>query len=93
MSALRGQSDYPELVAQVVRLFVPTVLKHQLRPRRHPLLAVPVTRTVAHANSPLVRALTMINALLASAPECDLFAARWKDLCRECVRFCEKMDS
>ncbi|KAF9412849.1 hypothetical protein HW555_008753 [Spodoptera exigua] len=71
-SALRGQSDCPELVAQVVRLFVPTVLKHQLRPRRHPLLAVPVTRTVAHANSPLVRALTMINALLVSAPETDL---------------------
>ncbi|KAF9823430.1 hypothetical protein SFRURICE_006643 [Spodoptera frugiperda] len=78
-STLRGQSDCPELVAQVVRLFVPAVLKHQLRPRKHPLLAVPAARTVAHANSPLVRALTMINALLTSAPECDLFAARWKD--------------
>uniref|UniRef100_A0A2H1WK58 SFRICE_035084 n=1 Tax=Spodoptera frugiperda TaxID=7108 RepID=A0A2H1WK58_SPOFR len=51
-----------------------------LRPRKHPLLAVPAARTVAHANSPLVRALTVINALLKSAPECDLFAARWKDL-------------
>ncbi|KAF9813779.1 hypothetical protein SFRURICE_007934 [Spodoptera frugiperda] len=91
-STLRGQSDCPELVAQVVRLFVPAVLKHQLRPRKHPLLAVPAARTVAHANSPLVRALTMINALLTSAPECDLFAARWKDVCRECLRFCEKMD-
>ncbi|KAF9422785.1 hypothetical protein HW555_001569 [Spodoptera exigua] len=60
MITLRGQSDCPELAAQVVQLFVPTVLKHQLRPRRHPLLAVPVTRTVAHANSPLVRALIMI---------------------------------
>uniref|UniRef100_A0A2H1V736 SFRICE_037137 n=1 Tax=Spodoptera frugiperda TaxID=7108 RepID=A0A2H1V736_SPOFR len=60
---------------------VPTssLLKHQLRPRKHPLLAVPAARTVAHANSPLVRALTMINALLPSAPEFDLFAARWKD--------------
>lgn len=84
-STLRGQSDCPELVAQVVRLFVPAVLKHQLRPRKHPLLAVPAARTVAHANSPLVRALTMINALLTSAPECDLFAARWKDVCRECL--------
>ncbi|KAF9798166.1 hypothetical protein SFRURICE_019731 [Spodoptera frugiperda] len=82
LSTLRGQSDCPELVAQVVRLFVPAVLKHQLRPRKHPLLAVPAARTVAHANSPLVRALTMINALLTSAPECDLYAARWKDVFR-----------
>ncbi|KAF9413141.1 hypothetical protein HW555_008583 [Spodoptera exigua] len=39
--ALRGQSDCPELVAQVVRLFVPTVLKHQFRPRRHPFTSCP----------------------------------------------------
>ncbi|KAF9424532.1 hypothetical protein HW555_000343 [Spodoptera exigua] len=28
MNTLRGQSDCPELVAQLVRLFVPTVLNH-----------------------------------------------------------------
>ncbi|KAF9817873.1 hypothetical protein SFRURICE_003279, partial [Spodoptera frugiperda] len=70
-----------EKITYLLYTTVPTssLLKHQLRPRKHPLLAVPAARTVAHANSPLVRALTMINALLPSAPEFDLFAARWKD--------------
>ncbi|KAF9416211.1 hypothetical protein HW555_006370 [Spodoptera exigua] len=49
-------------------------------------------RTMAHANSPLVRVLTMLNSLLMSAPECDLFAMRWIDLCRECLRCYERMD-
>ncbi|XP_022827048.1 uncharacterized protein LOC111356795 [Spodoptera litura] len=89
---LRGESDCPEIVGQVVRLSVPRLLTHQLRPRQHPLLAVPEARTVAHANSPLVRVLTMLNSLLMSAPECDLFAMRWIDVCRECLRFCERMD-
>ncbi|KAF9421708.1 hypothetical protein HW555_002389 [Spodoptera exigua] len=64
----------------------------QLRPRQHALLAVPEARTVAHANSPLVRVLTMLNSLLMSAPDCDLFAMRWIDLCRECLRYCQRMD-
>ncbi|KAF9794702.1 hypothetical protein SFRURICE_019580 [Spodoptera frugiperda] len=89
---LRGESDCPEIVSRVVRLSVPRLLTHQLRPRQHPLLAVPEARTVAHANSPLVRVLTMLNSLLTSAPECDLFALRWIDVCRECLRFCERMD-
>ncbi|KAF9422595.1 hypothetical protein HW555_001799 [Spodoptera exigua] len=89
---LRGESDCPEIVGQVVRLSVPRLLTHQLRPRQHALLAVPEARTVAQANSPLVRALTMLNSLLMSVPDCDLFAMRWIDLCRECLRYCERMD-
>ncbi|KAF9412552.1 hypothetical protein HW555_008968 [Spodoptera exigua] len=73
---LRGKSDCPEIVGQVVRLSVPRLLTHQLRPLQHPLLAVPEARTVADANSPLVLALTLPNSLLMSAPECDLFATR-----------------
>ncbi|KAF9411844.1 hypothetical protein HW555_009449, partial [Spodoptera exigua] len=47
---------------------------------------------VRHANYPLVRVLTMLNSLLMSAPDCDLFAMRWIDLCRECLRYCKRMD-
>ncbi|XP_050551673.1 uncharacterized protein LOC126911004 [Spodoptera frugiperda] len=89
--ALRGNSDCPEIVARVVRLFVPDVPRYQLRPRNHCLLAVPSARTVSHAHSPLVRALTLLNDLLASSPECDIFASNWKTVCKQCMQLCESI--
>ncbi|KAI8433081.1 hypothetical protein MSG28_013939 [Choristoneura fumiferana] len=79
---LRGESDCPELVGRVVRLFVPEVPRIGLRPRSRPLLAVPAarTRTVSRRSSPLPRALTLLNALLTAAPECDLLACPWSTL-------------
>lgn len=89
---LRGESDCLELVGGVVRLFVPDVPRIALRPRLRPLLAVPAARTVSRKNSPLPRALRLLNALLTSAPDCDLFASLWSIVCRECLTFCELMD-
>jgi hypothetical protein len=90
---LRGESDCPELVCRLVRLFVPDVPKIALRPRRRVLLAVPAARTVSRRSSPLPRALSLLNALLASAPECDLFAWRWASVRKECLKFAEVMDA
>lgn len=92
-NALRGDSDSVELVMQLVRLHVPPVTKFGFRPRHRHLLAVPCSRTVARKQSPLIRALHYVNALLASAPECDVLAGRWKSVCVACIRFCEVMDS
>lgn len=91
--ALRGESDCPEVVSGLVRLFVPDVPRMALRPRQRDLLAVPPARTVSRRNSPLPRALSLLNALLASTPECDLFAWRWAAVYSECLRFCEAMDA
>ncbi|XP_047988924.1 uncharacterized protein LOC125228403 [Leguminivora glycinivorella] len=91
--ALRGESDCPELVERLVRLFVSDVPRIALRPRRRDLLAVPPARTVSYRNSPLPRALSQLNALLTSTPECDLFAWRWAAICSECLRLCEAMDA
>lgn len=90
--ALRGDLDCPEIVERLVRLFVPDIPRIALRPRRRDLLAVPSARTVSCRNSPLLRALAQLNALLASTPECDLFAWRWAAVRCECLRFCEAMD-
>lgn len=89
---LRVESDCPELVSRLVRLFVPDVPKLALRPRRR-VLAVPAAQTVSRRNSPLPRALSLLNALLASAPECDLIALRWASVRNKCLRFCEVMDA
>lgn len=89
---LRGDSECPELVEQLVKLVVPDVPRIALRPRLRPLLAVPAARTVSHRNSPILRALALLNSLLVSAPQCDLLAWRWAAVCQECLRFCEKMD-
>lgn len=91
-SILRGESDCAELVAQVVRLYIPMLTKICYRPRERCLLAVPTSRTVARRSSPLVRPLQLLNGLLASAPECDLFASRWNVVRDECLKFCEKID-
>ncbi|XP_073946571.1 uncharacterized protein [Choristoneura fumiferana] len=50
---LRGESDCPELVARLVRLFVPNIPRIELRPRARALLAVPAARTAARRGSPL----------------------------------------
>ncbi|KAI8434804.1 hypothetical protein MSG28_003315 [Choristoneura fumiferana] len=88
---LRGESDCPELVAQLVRLYAPDIPKIRLRPRRRDLLAVPAARTVSRRNSPLLRVLTQLNALLASTPECDLLAWRWTAVRAECLRRQDQM--
>jgi hypothetical protein len=90
---IRGESDCPELVSRLVRLYAPDIPRITLRARRRDLLAVPAARTVSRRNSPLLRALSQLNTLLASAPECDLLAWRWVDVCYECLRFCEEMDT
>lgn len=90
---LRGESDCAELVAQLLRLFVPTPTRVNFRPRDRGLLVGPSSRTVSHRKSPLVRPLPLLNALLASAPECDLFAGRWSEVRDELLRFCETMDA
>lgn len=89
---IRGRIDCPELVSRVLRLHVPTVPKNHLRQRARRLMAIPASRTVSHGSSPLVRALEWLNVLLASAPECDLFASGWMTIRRECLRYCEVMD-
>lgn len=89
---LRGESGCTELAAQLVRLYVPSLAKILFRPRGRVLLAVPTSRTVSRRNSPLVRALHLLNGLLASAPECDVFASRWGVLRDEYLRFSERMD-
>lgn len=89
---LRGETDCPELVGRTVRLAIPFVPKNLLRPRSHKLLAVPITRTVAHKNSPAVRALRLLNSLLSWAPDCDMFASRWTAVYQMCLRYCEVMD-
>lgn len=91
-SVLRGNSDCPELVAGLVSLFVPPIPKYTFRPRRHDLLAVPSARTVSHRNSPLIRALRYLNALLAAAPDCDVFADGWLSVRIECLKYCERME-
>lgn len=82
----RNTIDAPDLSDRLLRLYVPNSF---LRGRRHRLLAVPSSRTVARANSPLPRTLTVINKLLAAYPDCDIFADEWKDLKLLCLRFCE----
>lgn len=89
---LRGDSDCVELTTQVVRLFVPTPSRFEFRPRNRCLLSVPGSRTVSRRNAPFVRALRSLNSLLASAPECDVFASRWMSVRDECLRFSEMMD-
>lgn len=91
---LRGDSDCPQLVSQLVRLLVPSVsqFNFNFRPRIRDLLAVPKARTVAHRKSPLLRALQYLNVLLKSTPDCDVFASSWKMICDECKRLCEAMD-
>lgn len=91
---LRGDSDCLDLVMQLVRLFVPPLSQSRFnfRPRTRPLLAVPEARTVSHRHSPLLRALQYLNALLAAAPDCDIFASSWSIVSEECMRLCETMD-
>lgn len=90
---LRGESDCTELVARLVRLFVPNVPRIELRPRARVLLAVPAARTAARRGSPLPRALAMLNAFLVSAPDLDLLAGRLSAVGSECLRFCEEMNN
>lgn len=89
---LRGEADCLELVAQTVKLAVPDVPRITRRARRRDLLAVPAARTVSHRNSPIHSALTILNKLLASAPECDIFAWGRTAVYGECLRYCERMD-
>lgn len=89
---LRGESDVMQLVHNALRLSVPDVPRVALRPRARALLAVPAARTRSRRSAPLPRALALLNTLLASAPECDLFAWRWVAVCRECLNFSEMMD-
>ncbi|KAI8437459.1 hypothetical protein MSG28_011782 [Choristoneura fumiferana] len=67
--------------------------KELLPGARLALIAVPAARTVSRRNAPIPRALTLLNALLGSVPECDLFEWKWVAVCRECLRFCEAMDN
>lgn len=84
---LRGESDCPQLTNQVCRLFVPD---KYLRTRKHVLLSVPASHTVARSMSPLVRARSSLNTLLSSVPECDLFADRLMTVSEKCLAFCER---
>lgn len=86
---LRGESDCLELVSRLCKLFVPD---NYLRSRRHKLLAVPMTRTVARKQSPLLRGLAELNAFLASVrgSECDVFVDRFARLTNEYLLFSER---
>lgn len=90
---LRGDSDCPILVSQLVRLFVPPVPKYAFRERKHPLLAVPAARTVSRRKSPLVRALRMVNEFLDVAPDADVLGSGWVFVRDECLKFCVRMDA
>ena len=58
--------------------------------RRHNLFALPLSRSVARAESPVYRTLRMLNALLNADPECNVFADEWKKIMRACLVFCER---
>lgn len=84
---IRGEYDCPALTQAACRLNAPG---QYLRARRHDLLSVPVVRTVARKHSPIIRALTSLNAMVTSAPDCDLFADGLVTVADECLRYCER---
>ncbi|KAJ8704700.1 hypothetical protein PYW07_011888 [Mythimna separata] len=84
---LRGIIDDPDLHNEILKLFVPD---NYCRGRKHRLLAVPPSRTIAHSKSPIPRTLAAINALLNSNAGIDMFADEWKTIMVECLNFCEK---
>lgn len=83
---LRGIIDAPDLHNILARFHLPN---NYLRSRSHRLFAVPFSRTVSRANSPLPRTLTAINRLLLENSDCDIFANEWKEIMLVCLRFCE----
>lgn len=83
---IRGIIDAPGLFNELARFFVPN---NYLRGRRHKLLAVPSSRTVAHACSPIPRTLSSLNKLLETYPNFDLFFDRWKEVLTVCLSFSE----
>lgn len=84
----RGMIDAPDLHDELARFFVPN---NYLRCRRHDLLAVPSSRTVAHANSPIPRTLSTLVSLLRAYPNFDLFADDWREVLGVCLRFSENL--
>lgn len=83
---LRGETECPHMVGEVCCLFAPN---KYLRARSHRLLAVGAARSVARQQSPLIRATTMVNAIIDSAPQVDVFADGWPKLKKACLKFCE----
>ncbi|KAF9408652.1 hypothetical protein HW555_011742 [Spodoptera exigua] len=83
---LRGLIDDPKLHNEICNVFVPD---NYSRGRRHRLLAVPTSRTIAHSKSPIPRTLAAINALLNSNTDLDVFVDDWKMILSECLKFCE----
>lgn len=89
---LRSIVDAPELHNILCKLYVPeNYLRH--RPsHRHRLFATAHYRTVSRAQSPLCRMRTAINALLDTAPDCDIFEDRWCAILAASLKFCETFD-
>lgn len=69
---IRGLISNPQLLAQIP-LRVPRVSSKVLRPRRRDLFAVPPSRTRALASSPLHQALKLLNDILESNSQLDIF--------------------
>lgn len=92
INLLRGKTDCVGLNEVLLRLSVPNLeVVDRLRPRARELLAARGVRTVGRAHSPVELARKHINAVLAAAPHCDLFATTLSSLYRECLKVCETM--
>lgn len=69
-----GLIDALDVHSEQIWLYTP---KKYFRSRSHRLLGVPPSRTDARASLPVPRTLTALNKLVATIPECDLFADEW----------------
>lgn len=87
---LRNKIHTPALVEQFTRLTVPNVqIMRYLRERPLAVMASPASHTVHRAQAPAARARTLLNSVLAAAPQCDLFVSGEACLMTECKRMLE----